>query len=385
MSVPVARHETRPTAEHFKVGELSLLVFGPGRGEAQVLILPDGSLGVIDGCREPRNGDRNGRGDPVREFINDWLVAHPNQRIRFVALTHPHDDHYAGLGRLIEAHDDRIDRLWRAQMTDRWATAYLKYCEAIESSPDNPPDLARLIGLQRVFAAFKERLPRIDVLGARTPMISENFAGRRFCVTCVAPSLKDIDRTQQELMDCIREDKLENRFDPNLTSAALIIAWGNSKMLLGGDLLCGRGALEGWSAAAPLISGRFQVLKVAHHASEQAQDLDLLQKIKPQISIVTPFQEAGGSQPPRPADIERLASISTVAITSPPRWLSEQGRPRPLDPPLPTPEAMPTRNGVILSVPAPPPSSDAVCVSLTPTGRITKLLLTGRARRYQLP
>src|SRR5690606_8924893 len=123
-----------------QVGELSLLGFGPGHGEAMVLILPDGSLGVVDGCREPTDADPNGVGDPVRAFVGAWLAAAPRRRIRFVALTHPHADHYAGLGRLIEAHDEEIDKLWRPPLTGaRWGKFYIQYLENCEENADRVP------------------------------------------------------------------------------------------------------------------------------------------------------------------------------------------------------------------------------------------------------
>ena len=88
---------TRLSAEHLPKGTLSIAVFGPGKGEAIVVRLPDGSVGVVDGCREPKDTE-TGRGDPVRELLD--RIKCPE--LAFVCLTHPHDDHYAGLGRLLE-------------------------------------------------------------------------------------------------------------------------------------------------------------------------------------------------------------------------------------------------------------------------------------------
>ncbi len=387
MSLPAPDHQKNrpPKAADFDPSQLSLLVFGPGHGEAQVLIFPDGSLGVIDGCREPNNGDPTGRGDPVREFINDWFKGQANPRLRFVALTHPHCDHYAGLGRLIEAYSPMILELWRAQISDHWGDAYVEYRDKIEPNQDKLPTADDLTGLERVFGAFSARRCKTKVLGAPKLMFSGTFCGHRLSIRCVAPSLNDIDRTQQELFDRIhnKTTKARGRFDPNHTSAALVIEWHRSRILLGGDLLCGNKHLEGWTAASPLIAEKkFQVVKIAHHASNAAQDFDLLRRLDPKLSIVTPFKHAGGKSPPRPQDIKDLLNISKVAITSPPKWPSDPQNPQPCEP-IPQRHNAHSHNH-ILKIEPPPRMNSTVCVSLNPNGKITKFLLTGEARRYQM-
>jgi len=61
-----------------------------------------------------------------------------------VCLTHPHDDHYAGLGRLLKAYEGRVGRVW----TVTHATS--RYAEALEE------DLAS--GREKVAARTREGL-----------------------------------------------------------------------------------------------------------------------------------------------------------------------------------------------------------------------------------
>ena len=382
---PVHRKNRPPKATDFEPSQLSLLVFGPGWGEAQVLIFPDGSLGVVDGCSEPRDSD-TGKGDPVREFINDWFSRQEHPRLRFVALTHPHDDHYRGLGKLIQAHHQEIAELWRPPMTDHWAKAYIRYRKRCENNPIHAPSDDPIKGLERVFKEFRERRDKVKILGSGQRMLNERIGGYDLSIVSVAPSLNDIDRAQQELLDLVddRQPRSKPRFDPNLTSAALIISWNRTKILLGGDLVCGKGKFEGWSTASPRIPERqFQVVKIAHHASTGAQDWDLLRRLKPKLSIVTPFRNATNRQPPRPADIKRLIENSRVAITSLPKWPADPKKPQPCVQ-IPSRPAPPRHNN-ILTIAGPDPINNAVCVSLNPNGRITQFLLTGEARRYQIP
>jgi hypothetical protein len=69
-----------------------------------------------------------------------------------------------------------------------------------------------------------------------------------------------------------------------------------------------------------------QVVNVAHHASAGAHYHPLWQAMAPQLAIVTPYQNASGSNPPRPADIGRLLdSGSEVVVTSKPNWDRNRG------------------------------------------------------------
>lgn len=351
---------------------LRVLVFGPGHGEAIIVILPDRSLGVVDGCREPTDGNAAGRGDPVREFIGAWLACHPDCRIRFVALTHPHGDHYAGLGRLIEAHDDRIDALWRTLVAgDRWGEAYIAYARYCDLNTGVTPTAGESSGLERVYAAFQTRRPRVKILAPGVPLIDTRFNRRSFSVHSVAPSMGDVDRGNEALQRFLY-DRQTSSLDPNLLSAALVIRWGDAGVLLGGDLLCASGSYEGWAAAAPMVDAPIQVIKAAHHASEEAQDWSLWRRMAPELAIVTPFKSAGGGHPPRPEMLSSIARhASRTAVTSVPRWVRD-GAPGPPRTPI-------GRNQALRIDPDVQAVDSAVCVSLDPSGMIVDLLLTGAA------
>lgn len=386
------RRADRPYARDFEIGQLSLLVFGPGRGEAQVLILPDGTVGVIDGCREPRDGDPTGRGDPVREFLADWHHLHGARtggRLRFVALTHPHDDHYAGLGRLISAYAGNIDEVWCTFPTGgHYAKAYLAYEQLRRDNPDEVPGVEDCVGLTRIYAALDDlggaELQVMQRGALAMTLLKRKVTGRQLRIDCIAPSGADLTFAQQDLCrvlsDTESDTPLRPRHDPNLTSAALLISWGESQLLLGGDLLCGQGRYQGWSRASPGVEGPVQVVKAAHHASEEAQDWELWHRIEPQLAIVTPFKEAAASYPPRPDVLRRLAALTTLALTSPPFWVHDGELLRPSRP-IPPPTNL-GRNAALAVTATAPARDDAVAVSLDPDGAITRLLLTGRADLY---
>lgn len=389
------RFEHRPRAHHFVDETLSILVFGPGHGEAIVVLFPDFTVGVIDGCREPRNGNPSGRGDPVREFLDDWHRLHAGAtqgRLRFVALTHPHADHYAGLGWLIEAYDGLIDEIWCTLPTGgHYANAYVKYLQVCEDNPDMVPGAEDFTGLTRVWNSLTSNIDRLQLMqrGRHDVMMYETRMGEHWLrVRCIAPSHADLLLAQQDLMHTIMAivesgDACRPRHDPNLTSAALLVSWGHSRVLLGGDLLCSQGRYEGWGRASSSIEGKVQVVKAAHHASEGAQDWELWRRMAPKLAIVTPFKYAASHHPPRPATLDRLVTSTAkiqLAITSPPQWPSGAS-PKPTRTVAQQPSI--GRNSALKITASPPAQDDAVCVSLDAKGNIKQLLLTGRADLYR--
>jgi len=380
VSVPVPRYVAKLLPEHFVADELSLLVFGPGHGEAMVVILPDGSLGVVDGCREPP-------ADPVRAFVAEWLQSYAGRRISFVALTHPHEDHYRGLGRLIQEFDGSIDRLWRTQMTGgRWGRSYIKHAEFCAQNADRVPIGDEFSGLERVIDAFRRRQDRRNILGENKTMLSLSFDGHELSVLSLAPSTNDVDLAQEDLLEVIRVGS-RVRHDPNLTSAALLLTWGRARMLLGGDLVCAHGAYQGWDAAEKLLDGHVQVVKAPHHASRLALHPELTERMGALLTIVTPFREAALTQPPRPEQIRGLLEMpQSVALTSIPKWANGANGanvPCAIDMPPPRAQRRRERNSVLRIAPVLPATNNAVGVSLSADGTITRLNIAGNARLYQ--
>jgi hypothetical protein len=381
--------------EHLPDGMLSIAVFGPGKGEAIVVRLPDGSVGVVDGCREPR--DDGGRGDPVRELVDAFARVSriPDAfRLSFVCLTHPHDDHYAGLGRLLEAYAGRIDEVWSVlHTTPRYAQALHEWLAATRggeiSLPDdaNPRGLARVI--EQLHAAHQKYGSAPYNVGAGQLLRSASLRGHQFVAMACGPSHKDLIDATDELLFLLQQkaEGLEPRIehDPNRTSGAILLRWGDAAILLTGDLLCGADPRSGWLAARKYVTHQVQVVNVSHHASVEAHDATLWEIMKPRLAIVTPFKMAAGNQPPRPDQIAAIASTSVVAITSPPAWPGGTlESARPMDAHSRSRRSVKPKNSVLSLEPtrAHGDISNAIAVSLDPTGRIVSFVLAGEADVY---
>ncbi|WP_437525470.1 MBL fold metallo-hydrolase [Sorangium sp. So ce726] len=394
--MPSPEYATEILPEHLPDGMLSIAVFGPGEGEAIVVRLPDGSIGVVDGCREPRDGNPEGIGDPVRELLTKLEASSPkshNFTLEFVCLTHPHTDHYRGLGRLIEAYAGRIRHLWTVtHATPKYERALPEWLELIRTG--DAPDAGDLEGLTRVLAAFHEEKKRVQTLNPsgfsqlshQKPLFRRAMHGHELAIDACGPADDDIDDAQKELTEILdvaaKCGTISRKHDPNLTSGALLLRWGSAAVLLAGDLLRGRGLHSGWQRVRGHITGEVQVVNVAHHASEAAHDNTLWASMRPALAIVTPFKLGKVPNPPRPEQIAALARTAVVAITSPPEWGGERNRPFPLR--SRGRRNFAAKNGVITIVPKAGDSArrNAVGVTLDAAGGIRRLVLTGSADVY---
>lgn len=383
--------------EHLPDGALSIAVFGPGRGEAIVVKLPNGAIGVVDGCREPTS-EVEGEGDPVRQLlarIEAERTANDRLGLAFVCLTHPHEDHYAGLGSLLRSFHGRVEEVWRVtHMQPQYHKELVKWIKSQRRSIRTPsgvlrglPDTDDVRGLERVFleleAAHREGGSKLMPLGTNTRLLKTSVAGNMLTIEACGPAAADVDRAGLAL---IRRGG-SSTYDPNLTSGALLIRWGRSGMLLGGDLLCGDGPNSGWQLAGREITEEVQVVNVAHHASEGAHDATLWHRMRPALAVVTPFQQAQGSQPPRPEQIALLARDSVVAITSPPAWRGQQKVPAGMYESRPSQPAFDPKSDALRLLSSRPASAirNAVAVSMDAQGNITRLVLAGDADIYLAP
>ncbi len=160
-------------------------------------------------------------------------------------------------------------------------------------------------------------------------------------------------------------------------------------MLLGGDLLCREGSFQGWDEIHADIEGPIQVVKAAHHASLGAHHDVLLSRLKPDLTIVTPFLHAKENQPPRPDRIAELARNSVVAITAEPSWHPSSPGPWAVYKQPPPASALVTSGGFPSSTlepvatAGPADARNAVAVSLDASGRIIGFVLAGKANVYE--
>lgn len=385
LAMPLPERADHILPSHLEEDTLSVVVFGPGEGEAIVVALPDGSIGIVDGCREAN------KDNPVRELLDGIEDLRPGFPIAFVCLTHPHDDHYGGWGRLLADYRPRIDGVWTvAPVSGRYHKLLLPHVESLRAvAPAGAPDDEKVKGLSRVLGeldAFRKASPDgYQELTAGQKLLRRRILGRTLRLEAWGPAPNDLRDALDDLVSAVQdqtEEREPRRHDPNITSGALAISWGKARVLLAGDLLRGAGQRVGWRAAHPHAK-ETQVVNVAHHASDEAHDETLWKAMQPDLAIVTPFRNATGDMPPRPDSIARLADDCTVVITAKPDWPKDPNHPKPIRPkakpraPRGTPRKLSAR-------PEPAdPSRCAVSVSLNADGEIVRWVLASNADIYK--
>ncbi|HBY46059.1 MAG TPA: MBL fold metallo-hydrolase [Chloroflexi bacterium] len=88
-------HDTTPaTAPMAESGKLTFAVLDVGQGLCAAIVTPDGHAMVIDGGRS---------GDRVKQEVIPFLRQHGVERLDYVVITHPDQDHIGGLPTLLDA------------------------------------------------------------------------------------------------------------------------------------------------------------------------------------------------------------------------------------------------------------------------------------------
>jgi len=205
---------------------LQMTFLDVGQGDAILVRAPAGQQILID------TGD--GAGIARRLAANlPWL----ERRIDLLVITHPHDDHLGGF----------------AEVLKYFEIGEILYTGAVHTSP------AYLNFLREVQA---RRLP-----------------------------LKIADRPQKILLgtDCYLDiifprESFQNKNVSNLnnTSIAIKIVYKNTSILTMGDL-----EIDAEKKLAQEVDLQADILKISHHGSRNSLDDELLEKINPQVAVIS--------------------------------------------------------------------------------------------------
>jgi len=272
---------------------MHLLVLGPGTGESVILRVPPGDWLVVDSFRRGDSGHVAAR-----------TLRRLRVRPRAVALTHPHEDHADGFVELIDLQDDGgivgcYEPLLRA---DAWRGS---------------PDAARQLeqdAAESAIAAIARAWRRTEAqwpLHADAPICTIGEA----TVRVVSPD----DAAHEAVMGRARADL-------NELSAAMLVEWRSTALLLGADL-----TVPGWRRVAARSQNADLAIadgyKVAHHGSSNAHhEIALGAKAAPARGLIlTPF--SAGRKVPSFADdkdIDQLLrhgsslNLTTAGVVTPP-------------------------------------------------------------------
>ncbi len=211
---------------------LRATVLDVGQGDAVLVDLPDGRAMLVD--------TGNVAPDAGATVIAPLLAARRRDRLDVVVLTHPHPDHYGGLGHLLDA--IAIGELWDSGQAE-----------------DEDPD-----------GAASALLARARARGVRVRAPTE---------LCDQP--RRFGRARVDVLwPCPRYDI---GLGPNDNSLVLRVALGRRALLLTGDLEAhGEDALVARGAAL-----RADFLKVGHHGSRTSTTPAFVRAVAPRFAAIS--------------------------------------------------------------------------------------------------
>jgi beta-lactamase superfamily II metal-dependent hydrolase len=247
---------------------LTVHVIGSSVGESIVIELPGGEWGVVD-CHTSWLGDV--KKNPTYAFLKERGVS----ELAFVCLTHPHSDHYRGMSEIVIGF--AVKSFWRFP-------------------PFAPQELSRVIGLLKLEAIEKEREQqlrdvndlqatlkwvehqrrrgaiRVEHVEARKELYPAemDFGDRssdRAHILALAPSSSGVARYLNNLNRCFGPNE-QLKIEPpdlkhNRVSSALLIIFGTTRVLLGGDV-----EKDEWTEAIRAFPDLgVHAVKVSHHGS----------------------------------------------------------------------------------------------------------------------
>jgi len=294
-----------------------------GYGESIIVEMPNGGVGVID-CFAPQLKAENRierlQANPTLRFLVNHLKA---TRLAFLGFTHPHEDHGRGLTHLLEEFRDRIDSIWvfpsfQTIALERWFAAAMTRDMRlpIERLLDESPGTF-FLELVRFRELVHQQCAGTNPLRARFRSFygrkSFSLDGEPIHIHFLGPTDDLVRRYEGDLTDNMRdlvEERViegENRLvvrpewrpdalNHNRISPALLIEYGKTRILLGGDMEC-----EAWQTvldemtseeSAILLTCHF--IKISHHGSPTGPPDDLYRRLarnkgRRPLAVLTPY------------------------------------------------------------------------------------------------
>jgi beta-lactamase superfamily II metal-dependent hydrolase len=245
---------------------LSIHVLGAAKGESIVIQLPDGRWGVVD-CyaRSPDDPSSN----PTISLLREQGAG----ELEFLCLTHPHDDHFRGIGQLLDEFPVRYFWHFGAQSAAQFKLL-VKYVrlEAEQEATEESRQSGRLFSeiwqrVDRFRRAKKTRLKECRPATLLYPVPADWSA--HFRVIGLAPSAEQSAIYHKGYTECFDQagrfkDRLP-REHHNRISIALLLIFGSTKIILGGDV-----ESPGWTDVLMDINPHelaANLVKVSHHGS----------------------------------------------------------------------------------------------------------------------
>jgi beta-lactamase superfamily II metal-dependent hydrolase len=247
-------------------GHLHVYAVSVGQGDTTVVVSPVGRLIVIDAMR----------GGKLVQLLKDLGLAADGQ-IEHLIVTHPHDDHFNGSNTLVKAF--RVREATVAPFWHEFGMGPPTYRALIGRLADRGADVTFLSGYSRWY-------PDGVMTGGANPEIDPN-----------APFLEMLGPTN----GLVRVLEGADVFNANHLSIMTRLAWRSFRMVSAGDA-----QMENWGGFdhERMLEGKCQVLRAAHHGSQNGTQWERVDRLAPSQIIVSSD----------PASGHHLPDLSSTAI-----------------------------------------------------------------------
>lgn len=232
---------------------LKIDFYESGKGETTIITFPDESIGVVDAFPSAC-GTRP-----------DIVSLAAGKKLRFICLSHPHDDHARDLSVLIE--QEHPEEFWntvvQASCFFYWTSEAKKYKSTVSSAAERHQKKA-VESVIDLFSIVKEQ--KITQLKISSETKSQSIAG--VDVFFFSPDRKTISDYEYGMAD-MEQNKRRLLPNPNLLSSVIAFRYGKSVFIHGGDT-----EAEQWNVACrefkesglPLSV----LMKIPHHGAANA-------------------------------------------------------------------------------------------------------------------
>jgi beta-lactamase superfamily II metal-dependent hydrolase len=256
---------------------LQVIFMDAGQGDATLLIYPDGSLVLVDcGCIMNNGVVTKG----IKTLLEEHLAKTGN-RLRALVLTHPHQDHYNLVDKLIVKPEVTVDNIFIDGLVDQYQVN----------------DLSVWLTKNKVLPLADHHLTDIPAAGLSIPA---GNGAPRVDVRILAANTIGRDRADK----------------PNENGIVLLVSHGDVNLFLMGDAVAATetSILDGLDQVAPggsrfqnLLNGQRTALKVGHHGSATSSTARWITRIQPQLAFISSdTKDFNGTSLPRSTVVESL-------------------------------------------------------------------------------
>ena len=244
-------------------GELQVHVLdvGPGNGDSILIIAPGGKSVLIDA------GD-TGKGKVVIDALKRYNV----QQLDYLIATHPHPDHIGGADEVIKATKvlNVIDNGLSPDVPESLAPQP-KPATTRKNQPAKKA--AKPSGITKFFDEYKEAVTQSGAHYEKVQPGAKYDLGGGARLTTLTP-----------IEPLFTKDQMKTGGNlPNANSIVVRLDYGEFSMLLPGDA-------EDQTEHRMLtkdLNLKTRVLKVAHHGSKYATSQDFVDRVKPEVAIIS--------------------------------------------------------------------------------------------------